>query len=164
MSVKAVWERVKVVETQHWREKAVNNPTMLMYIAHKQSIRQEGLYCNVAGSGLPFEACAGVLRTQQWQVRCGLSTSTGCAFCGAEEENVEHVMLACPQLQPAQPRGLTLEQALGFRPDLPPGDAAVASEVLTEWAPVGLCGRSKEEASSGLSGDWSAGGCNHWSV
>ncbi|KAH9369795.1 hypothetical protein HPB48_021768 [Haemaphysalis longicornis] len=105
---------------------------MQVYIGHKQSIRQERLCDNAAGSGLVFEARAGVLRTRQWQVWCGMSTSTGCTFCGAEEENVKHVVLECPQLIPAQPSGLTLERALGFWPDLPPGGAAVASDVASE--------------------------------
>lgn len=140
VSGKAVRERVKVVETQHWREKAARKPALQVYIAHKQAIRQERLYDNAVGSGLLFEARAGVLRTRQWQVRCGLSTSAGCVFCGAEEESVEHVVLACPQLQPAQPSGLTLEQALGFWPDLPPGGTAVASDVASEVNRAGAVG------------------------
>lgn len=75
--------------------------------------------------------------------RASFETSEAIAklcFCGAEEESVEHVGLACPQLQPAKPSGLTLEQALGFWPALPPGSAAVASDVASEVNRAGAGG------------------------
>lgn len=42
---------------------------------------------------------------------------------------MEHVVLQCPQLRPGQPSGLSLAQALGFRPGPPLGGAAVTSDV-----------------------------------
>ncbi|KAH9373287.1 hypothetical protein HPB48_005032 [Haemaphysalis longicornis] len=138
-----VRERVSQVETQQWADRAAAKPVLHFYVAHKREIRCEGFYDNASGSGLLFEARSGTLRTRRWQVSCGTAESAICELCGEEEESIEHVVLSCPRLEPKQPSGVSLEQALGFRQTGPSGGAAVTSDGRDRGAVTAIIDRTK---------------------
>ncbi|KAH9360917.1 hypothetical protein HPB48_003584 [Haemaphysalis longicornis] len=138
-----VRERVSQVETQQWAGRAAAKPALHFYVAHKREIRCEGFYDNASGSGLLFEARSGTLRTRRWQVSCGTAESAICELCGEEEESIEHVVLSCPRLEPKQPSGVSLEQALGFGQTGPSGGAAATSDGRDRGAVTAIIDRTK---------------------
>ncbi|KAH9381521.1 hypothetical protein HPB48_005504 [Haemaphysalis longicornis] len=111
MTRATVRERVSQVETQQWAGRAAAKPALHFYVAHKREIPRSG-----------------TLRTRRWQVSCGTAESAICELCGEQEESIEHVVLSCPRLEPQQPSGVSLEQALGFGQTEPSGDAAATSD------------------------------------
>ncbi|KAH9382859.1 hypothetical protein HPB48_023421 [Haemaphysalis longicornis] len=77
---------------------------------------------------LARRARSGTLRTAVWWAKCGRQGEVWCAACGVEEETLEPVVLDCKAIQPHQPSGTTLEQALCFEPSQPPGGGPIPSE------------------------------------
>lgn len=130
-------ERVVEAETRKWAEKAAAKTSLRLYSSHKHTIAKEGLYDNLPGSAMLFEARAGVLRTRMWRRRWDEGVDLLCAACGEDEESTEHIVLMCQQLSPQHPSGTTMEQALGFVVSLPQegahdtSDSTEASGALT---------------------------------
>ncbi|KAM7313276.1 hypothetical protein ISCGN_003151 [Ixodes scapularis] len=71
---------------------------------------------NTLGSRLLVEARGGALRTRLYQQKydCNV-TDTTCSVCGACEETIEHLLIACKALLPVPIVGSRIEQALDGR-------------------------------------------------
>ncbi|KAH8034242.1 hypothetical protein HPB51_021955 [Rhipicephalus microplus] len=123
---RAVQEQVREEENKQWWKAVRSKATLMVYQSCKNEIEKQRMYDNNGGSGLPFEARAGALRTLVYRDRFDKNTDDMSAMwrvCGQEEETIPHLVLRCTCLGPRQREGTTLPETLGFVYNDDPGPA-----------------------------------------
>ncbi|KAH8018484.1 hypothetical protein HPB51_008126 [Rhipicephalus microplus] len=136
--------------------------TSTVYRSSKNEIEKERMYDNNGGSGPPFEARAGALRTLLYHHQFDENTddtSAMCRVCGQEEKTIPHLVLRCTCLGPHQRKGTTLPEALGFvhkhDPGPPAGDGAAGTvNYAAVYAPLkqGWCSGDARRIGNDLCG------------
>ncbi|KAH9371013.1 hypothetical protein HPB48_017002 [Haemaphysalis longicornis] len=125
------------VETQQWAGRAAAKPALHFYVAHKRERYVVKASILTTQVGVAFCSKRDLGRCEQG------GGSAICELCGEEEESIEHVVLSCPRLEPKQPSGVSLEQALGFGQTGPSGGAAATSDGRDRGAVTAIIDRTK---------------------
>lgn len=146
--IKTVREEVKRVERDRWMSGMLQHPSMHMYACLKTEIAPVTFCGNTLGSRLLIEARGGALRTRLYRSKYDSSvTDTVCSACGAGEETIDHLLLACRALHPTPVVGARLEQALGFTNEHT--HVVCSKRRLEAWWPTRLKNRGRDQDDQG---------------
>ncbi|KAM7290562.1 hypothetical protein ISCGN_027182 [Ixodes scapularis] len=109
-----VREEAKRVERDRWMSGMLQHPPMHMYESLKTEIAPVTFCGNTLGSRLLIEARGGALRTRIYRSKYDSSViDKVCSACGAGEETIDQLLLACRALNPT-PRGCPLVAGTWF--------------------------------------------------
>ena len=96
---KTLKEKIKEYDTQLWLQGMYQKPTLKWYMMGKQRIEYENCYRNNNHSTYLAKARTNSLQLEEHLGRGQPNYNTNCKLCGLGEENLEHFVVECPELE-----------------------------------------------------------------
>ena len=90
-------EKIKLKDTERWKEEVRNKTTLELYWNHKRHVKEESWMDNRPSSAIMYQARSGCLPVKERKRHWGEEGS--CEVCGDGREDLEHFMLWCTGLQ-----------------------------------------------------------------
>ncbi|KAH6924404.1 hypothetical protein HPB50_016698 [Hyalomma asiaticum] len=110
---KEVCKWVTQTSTHIWHTTTRKKNSLSYYADHKLEPCTEAYYRGDRSSALLFQARTGSLATQQ-RLHELFDSDPSCRLCGAPEETVAHILLACPRLHDQPRTSSSLAELLGL--------------------------------------------------
>ena len=96
---KTLKNKIKEYDAQIWLQEMFHKPTLRWYRLGKSNIGYEMCYCNNICSTYLAKARTNSLQLEEHLGRGQPNYDKTCKLCGQEEEDLEHFIVRCPELE-----------------------------------------------------------------